>query len=202
MQIKKTRILIVEGLKSDKPFFEAFLLHKGIADVVQVVAMSDGKSSLRPTIRAVLASSRGRPIEALGIVRDADADAGRTLQSLQSSVRNESLPVPDLAFEFAEGAPRIGLAILPDGDSRGELEDLCLRTIEGEPWFHCIATYMECMRSHGEESEKEAKSHIAARLSALRNPELTLGESAKAGAWDFDHPELEQLADFLVQLAS
>jgi len=199
IQIQKPCILIVEG-KHDKAFFEAFCDH--FQKDLQVIALQ-GKDNLKNRLESIKNESNFRStVKSIGIVMDADEDPKSTFRSIQDSLRRIELACPSKPFEFIEGKPRIGIAILPDENTPGELEDLCLKVIQEESTFCCVERYFRCLMDNGAQLKKISKAKIYAYLSSKERPELRLGEAAKAGYLRFDHPALCRLKDFICCLTT
>ena len=197
-------LLLVEGTDEVR-FFYALLKSLGIGHIQ--IASVDGKDHFAPVLKNVLMTSRNyQRLRRLVLVRDADDNAQAAFQSLRSALTGAGLSVPSETFlRWAMGHPSVSIAILPDGESRGNLEDLCLRSLEGSAEYlsvlSCVDQYLDC---RGESPDADSGAHSKARLHAYlavgNRPGRRLGEAADAGAWDWNSPALQLLADFLRQL--
>ena len=197
-------LLLVEG-NDEARFFNAFLNYLNVRRVQ--IATVDGKDNFAPFLKnSVVASRNFARLQRLVLVRDADDDAQAAYQSLGSALTGVGLSVPPGRFlSWTDGRPAVSVAILPDGDSRGNLEDLCLRSIRGSgengAALECVERYLNCRGvSPGAESGRVSKARLHAYLAVADEPGRRLGEAADAGIWDWNSPALQPLADFLRQL--
>jgi hypothetical protein len=88
--------------------------------------------------------------------------------------------------------------ILPDAQSPGALEDVCLRAIEGTPALLCVHQYFDCLRQQGLPLPRSmSKANVLVYLASQLEPDKRLGESAQAGCWNWDHPAFNSSRDFL-----
>ena len=188
-------LLLVEG-NDDARFFAAFLRHLGRNDV-RILPVR-GKDNFAPFLTTLPSLSNFASLRVLGVVRDADANAQSALQSLQGSLRRAGLPVPNRVFEPAqEGGLTVSMAILPDGSDAGDLEELCLRSVQDRPAMTCVDQYMGCLANAEGTTGQASKARLHAFLAAGDDPDRRIGEAADAGVWDWDSDVFRQLADFL-----
>ncbi len=194
----------------------------GKEKVIQV-AQVGGKSQFRsflsgPLIRANNFSRLSR----LGIIRDADTGAKSAFQSLHGDLTAAALPPPSQAWAWEpprQGKLNVSVAILPDMNSGGSLEELCLRSLEVEPELSCVNDYVECVTSRSSPVSAhhiaKAKIHtylaVGARpkkggnhgrgVTNRRKPGLRLGEAAEQGVWNWADPAFQQIKNWLLGLA-
>ncbi len=219
--VKRDAVLLVEGI-DDARFFEAFLNWLGKTDAIQI-AQVGGKPKFRPFLTGPLKRTNNfTRLSRLGLIRDADTDAGSAFQSLCGSLTDAELPVPAQAWTWRsthQGGLDVSVAILPDMNSEGNLEALCLRSLKAEPEFSCIDDYVACVDrvSFPISAHDIPKAKIHTYLAAgagprrggsqggestmRRNPGLRLGEAAEQGVWNWDDPAFEQIKDWLLKLA-
>ena len=192
----ESKLLLVEG-RDEELVLGAFLRHLAIADVpVQVYG---GKDRLRYFLEALLAEvAFDDQIQSIGIVRDADGNARSALQSVQSSLRNVGLPVPQSFRVTAEGTPRVSVFIMPDNSGEGALEDLCLAALKDAPAMPCVAEFLRCVNAAVERPpQNPAKARMHAFLASREDPELRLGEAGQRRYLPWDNPAFADLAQFL-----
>ncbi len=197
-------LLIVEGIE-DAVFFSALVHHLERTPIQ--IAYAGSKEKIRPFIISTLLNSNNfSRLRRLGIVRDADKSATNTLRSLRGALADANLPAPSQPWEVAqEGQLSVSLAIMPDGSSQGNLEDLCLSSIGGSPESKCVDEYVGCRVSAGAHISDNgmAKSKVYTYLAVGKNdakPGLRLGEAAEAGVWDWGAPEFQKVVDFITNL--
>ena len=88
-------------------------------------------------------------VKMLGVVRDAETSAEGAFQSVQSSLRNAGLPVPERPGERAGAAPAVNVLILPGEQSSGMLETLLCRTFANTAVDRCIDDFFKCFEEAG-----------------------------------------------------
>lgn len=207
-QVEQDALLLVEGIE-DAIFFDAFLHSLGQTNVQ--IASVNGKNNFRKflietlLIKTLTKDENFQQLRRLGIVRDADTDASSTLQSLCNALTAAQLPVPSHPWETAHAnGLHVSLAILPDGTSPGNLEDLCLRSLENTSALACVDQYIACRADAGADitDSQRAKAKIYTYLAVGSKPGLRLGEAAEDDVWNWDSPAFAHVAKFLRQLSS
>ena len=211
----------MEG-RDDERFFGAFIEHLAIGDVQ--VSGYGGRRNLGNFLAALKNVTGFEDLTALGMTRDADfpaptaspADsaAESALKSVQQALVNVGVPAPSQVWEpIQEDGLKVSIAILPDGISNGDLENLCLRSIEPERLL-CADSYIDCLNNTGPQvtDNRLAKTKVFTYLAAgpiqttqsnettRRRPGLRLGEAAEAGVWDWSSSAFRQVANFLRDL--
>lgn len=201
--VEQDALLLVEGIE-DAIFFDAFLHSLGQTNVQ--IASVNGKDNFRKfLIETLKRASKFQQLRRLGIVRDADTNASSTLQSLCNALTAAQLPVPSHPWETAHvNGLHVSLAILPDGTSPGNLEDLCLRSLENTSALACVDQYIACRADAGADitDSQRAKAKIYTYLAVGSKPGLRLGEAAEDDVWNWDSPAFARVAKFLHQLSS
>lgn len=166
---------------------------------VQLISIG-GKDNLKNDLGAIIRTPGFRQVKAMGIIRDANNNPQGAFKSIKNALEENNLPSPSDPFKFAVGKPKVGVAILPDENTQGELEDLCLKAIENEPAFLCVEGYFECLQKKGIQIKKPSKAKIYAYLSSKENPELRLGNAAKAKYFQLNHPAFDRINNFIKKL--
>ena len=191
--------VLVEG-NDQRNFFEAVVDHLGLEGVQ--IQNFGGVDELRPFVSDIAKSEEfADVVESLGIVRDAEVSAQSAFQSVQSSLRNAELPVPNGPREIAGSSPSVSVLILPDESSPGMLETLLCKTFEDTPINDCIESFFECVRTAtNEEIKRPEKSHAHVYLATQHDPHVSVGVAAKNGYWDLDHPAFNDVRQFLLSL--
>ena len=196
--LSKPKLLIGEG-KEEVDFFTAFLTHLNITDVQ--VEQYGGKQELPSYLKTLVVRPDYQNVVSLGITRDADNSAQSAFQSVCSSLNRASLPVPSQPGEIVGDTPQVSVMILPDGQNKGMLEDLCLAAVEIDPVLQCVDEYLNCVyRTVGREPNNMAKARVHAWLSSQIEPDKRLGEAAKADYLPWDSPGFDRLKQFLQAL--
>ncbi len=198
LKLSKPKLLIGEG-REEQLFFTAFLTHLNISDVQ--VEHYGGKQKLPSYLKNLPNIPGYLEVISLGITRDADNSAQSAFESVCSSLRRASLPVPSQPGEIVGDTPQVSVLILPDGQNEGMLENLCLTAIETDPVLQCVDEYFDCVyRTVGREPNNMAKARVHAWLSSQIESDKRLGEAAKAGYLPWDSPGFDSLKQFLQAL--
>lgn len=196
--LSKPKLLIGEG-KEEVDFFTAFLTHLNISNVQ--VEQYRGKQGLASYLKTLVVRPGYLNVVSLGITRDADNSAQSAFQSVCGSLQRASLPVPSQPGEVVGYNPQVSVMILPDGQNKGMLEDLCLAAVETDPVLQCVDEYLNCVYTTvGRESNNMAKARVHAWLASQIEPDKRLGEAAKAGYLPWDSPGFDRFKQFLQSL--
>ena len=200
VSIKQPKLLVVEGA-DDKRLFNALLRHIGVSGIQ--VFKAGGKDNIRQTLRVITQSPGFSAVSSIGVVRDADANAGSALQSVRDALRAANLPSPDAPLSLAGDDLRVAVLIAPHGEPSGAIEDVCLESVAGDAAMGCVRDYLNCIKDSVAESEQPnnlPKAEAQAFLASRERSGLRLGEAASAGYWDFDHIAFEPFKRLLGML--
>jgi hypothetical protein len=63
--------------------------------------------------------------------------------------------------------------------------------------LHCAEEYVRCVGVGVRNENWQAKVKVHALIAASKNPAWTLSESVVGGLWDFTHPSLRIMKDFM-----
>ena len=202
LEIRSDRLLLVEG-RDEVNLFDALLKHcfGATGKRIQVVD-GGGKDRFPQRILAIQAAAAGRsPLLALGVVRDADNNAGGAFQSVCYALRHAGYAPPQAHGGISSGNPPVGVFILPDGTSTGAIETLCRRSVAGDAVSPCVEDYIECLKAQGAlRSRNEDKTFAHAYLAAGADPVARVGEGAQQGAWDFNSDAFAEITAFIRKL--
>lgn len=161
-----TKLLLVEG-NDDIRFFQAMSWHFGITDVT--VSSYNGKPNLGNDLSDRVRGPEFQAVSSLGIVRDADDSSRSAFDSVVGSLRRARLPTPDAPITSIErDGLRISVLILPPDDEQGELENVCLGSIEDSREMQCVESYLTCQNRLEPEiaSSQIAKARLHSYLAA------------------------------------
>jgi hypothetical protein len=207
-----TKLLLVEG-NDDLRFFHAMYQSLGISDVT--VSSYNGKRNLGNDLSERVRSPGFQTVSSVGIVRDADESSHSAFDSVVGALRRVNLPIPDApAIPIERNGLHVSVLIIPPEEKTGELENVCLGSIEGTPDMLCVESYFDCLSNVEPPiaTNQIAKARLHSYLApgpiritqdgelARRQPALRLGEAAEAGVWDWSSPAFERVADFLRNL--
>ena len=194
----KPKLLLVEG-RDEELVLGALLRHLGIYDVQ--VQNYGGKNRLGYFLATVTGEPNFDRIRSLGIVRDADDNAHSALESVQSSLRNVDLPIPQNFLDPVGNAPTVSVFIMPDNSGPGALERLCLNAWAGDPAMSCVDAFMQCVQDNVDMTPNAAdKARVHAFLASRETPDLRLGLAAQQGYLPWNNPAFAALSTFLQNL--
>lgn len=212
VEITKSKLLVVEG-KDEDNFFKSFLKHLKNDDVD--IVSCNGKEKLRTEIPALLKRPDFRKVKSYAIIVDADESLDDTFKSVAGLLKNNKEPIPKEMNQYEVGEHRkVGIYCMPGNVDKGMLEDLFLQVSENHPALPHAVEYISKLESILEKKLEEeprnpnkfyypktpSKAKALALLAALYEPINSIGVAAIKGYWDFEHPSLSKLKEFLNQL--
>lgn len=202
LELVSDRLLLVEG-KDEVNLFEVLIRRSLVGGPdIQVIDVG-GKDNFRRNLMAIRTAAPLRPtLRAIGVVRDADDDAGSAFDSVRDSIRVVGYVPPPSHGEFSDEVPAIGVFIVPDGTEQGAIETICRRSVGTDETAKCVDGYLKCLADHDAMySRNPDKSFAHAYLAAMKDPMARVGEGASQGVWNFASPAFAELSGFLRRLA-
>lgn len=198
IEIEQEKLLVVEGA-DDARLFKALMKYIGVSEIQ--VLNADGKDKIRKMLKVIPSSPGYSKVTSIGVVRDADANAGSAFQSVRDALRDANLPVPDAPLSLVEGGIRVAVLIAPHGKPSGAIEDVCLESVAGDAAMGCVQDYLSCLNDNAvEQPNNLRKAEAQAFLASRERPGLRLGDAASAGYWDFEHSAFEAFKRLLGML--
>ncbi|SPD74212.1 conserved hypothetical protein [uncultured Desulfobacterium sp.] len=206
IEIKKEKLILVEG--ADAYYFFIWAYQAFGANDIQVINFG-GIDDLGAFLKTLKRLHDYEKVKAVAIVRDAEVDPEGAVKSIKTALRTHGFKVPGKPFSFTQGHPRVAFMLLPGFDSvpgagtllKGTLEDLCLSTTMSDPIHACVDLYVECLNSKGIKIKHPHKTRLYAYLSGKNDlAGLKLGEAAKAGIWDWNHPALIPFREIIINM--
>ena len=209
VELTERKLLLTEG--KDAYFWALSALQAYGLTGIQVVDFGGvGNRDLRIHLRALRQATGFTPrVEVVGILCDSEDDSKGRLQSVCSALDDVGLPFPSEAFKVSSGSvpPRTAVILFPglspDGALLpcGTLEDLCLSALEDRALLDCVDSFLDCARGAGSQIRRPHKAKVHAFLSAHdKYVGMKIGEAARAGAWDWNHPCLSPFRRILESL--
>ena len=202
IEVQSDSLLLVEGI-DDARFMDAFLksMNKSNIQIAQV----GGKPNFGPFLSSTLANARNLSLlNKLAIIRDADNNPQAAFQSLCALLTRANFHAPSQPWVALPGRLSVSVAILPDENSAGNLEDLCLRALEENyedmKALQCVDKYLFCRNHAIVPKSQRSKARLHSYLAVADEPGCRLGEAADAQVWDWGSPALQSLASFLSEL--
>lgn len=196
--ISEEVLLLVEG-RDEKGFFLELCHRTGVTDL-QIVIYG-GKYNLANFLKTLRLAPGFDSVKYIGLVRDADERSDSAFQSVCSALSSANVPIPSEPLVLTANTPRVAVMIMPPSGVAGCLETLLWQIIEAEEIARCIEDYVGCARVPTT-GNRQVKAKVHTYLAAQPTAGLKIGEAAKAGYWDFDHPALGPLKDLVRTLSS
>ncbi len=187
--------ILVEG-NDQRNFFEAFIDHLSLVNIQ--IHNFGGVDQLRDFLEGLVDVTGFQAVKSIGIVRDAETSAQAAFQSVQSSLSNAGLPVPNHPEDRAGSSPAVTVLILPGNNRPGMLETLLNKTFAGTPEEACINAFFDCVEAIPTVSiTNPDKARAYAYLTTKPKPHHSVGMAAKQRYWNLNHPVFDQLRQFL-----
>ena len=197
-----SRLVVVEG-KDEVEILCSLFTHMA-DDLPQDVHLysADGKTEIAKLLTGLRATPGFGDVVSLAVIRDADTSAAGAFESITGALRSGELAAPAQPGGFADGTPRVGVFIMPDGQGEGALEDLCLAAFEqsGDRAFECLEAYMDCLKGQGIEPDHPSKAKGLAFLASRKEQPARFGALARKGGLPWDSSAWDDLKSFLRQL--
>jgi hypothetical protein len=190
------RQLLVEG-RSPELFFEAMFPAIGLTNIQ--LQNFGGIGDLSRFLRLIRNDPGfGTLVLAIGIIRDAEANASSAHQSVCSALNSAGLPEPIQPFVSVAGPPRVSIFCFPDCASPGMLEDLCLQAVIKDSAIPCVNDFFDCLKRQGTAIPTPlAKARLQAFLASRPRPGLLLGQAAADNYFPWQDPAFDHLKHFL-----
>ncbi len=195
VEITSANQILVEG-NDVKNFLEAFTVHLGIPGSVQIQNFGV-IHELRGFLDAFTRMPGFHTVARIGVVRDAESEAGQAFQSVQSCLRKVCLPVPDAVGLPSSCSPEVTVLILPGNSQPGMLETLLCKTFEGTSEDACINDFLGCI-PRKIPANRMPKSRAYAWIAVQQEPSVSVGVAAKKGFWNLDHSALDPVRNLLL----
>ena len=194
--LSKGKLLLVEG-RDDAELFSALLTHLGLTTEIEIRQYL-GKTEFRNYV-GVLTRVRGfRDVTSIGIIRDADDNASGAFESIKNSLIYGGLPSPNEPLSPSTGFPTTAIVIMPPGEAEGELEDLLLSSVNTDVAIPCVEGYFNCLGPlRLNLPRKLSKARLHTFLASRENPNLLIGQAARAGYFPWDATPFVPVIEFL-----
>ena len=143
--------------------------------------------------------------KAVGILVDANDDPQARWSSVVDRLREEKIQVPESPEKggaILEGSPRIGIWLMPDNTSSGELEDFVSEMIpDGDPVWPLAQGYIDGIPKTDRKftGKKVQRAKLHAWLATREDPRL-MGAAVGAGDLQVDGQLSTTFADWLRKL--
>lgn len=191
------RLLLVEG-PDDKHVVEH--LRRRLAPDLAFCCRSTSGSD--PLLRAIPLEVRPDDRIALGILMDADMDVSARWQSIDDRLRKEGVRLPSrpkVGGTIIEGDLRVGVWLMPDNSTPGELEDFVAELVPtDDPVWPLAERYIDSISKEDRQFSpgKELRARLHAWLATRQEPQK-MGAAIRAGSLDATSSPAKALAGWL-----
>ena len=163
-----------------------------------------GGEKLLPSIRSeILVEGR----TAVGILLDANSDPRAKWQAVSDRLRAAGVPPPKAPAPYGtiiDGTPRVGVWLMPDNQSPGELEDFIARMIpSSDPVWPLSETYIDGIPTEDRKfaAGKVLRAKVHAWLATRASPRR-MGTAIGAGNLYLNEANSQRFAGWLRNLFS
>ena len=215
------RILLVEG-QDDKHFvWQLCRQHPStfsttrsenefqVALTRQSVAFSiSEKNSREELIKSIPQELKAPGREVVGVLVDADADVGKCWEEITSAFQGTNINFPP--SPIADGTiipeqtfqPRVGIWLMPDNGSKGELEDFAAKMIPSDDPVRPLSRSYINQIPDGDRKfaqDKTGKAELYSWRAARKEPSR-MGAAVGAGDLDVNGSPCQEFLNWLIQL--
>lgn len=212
IKIHKKHLILCEG-RDAKNFLIRYLNSPALQDDpffshdIEVFNFG-GNEELRSYLAPFKLITGFSDVISLLVIRDAEQDVQKAVHQVQSAFCANGLEVPAVQGQWANGVPKTCFLLFPAFGTvsrAGTLEDLCV-TILNDAAAETPIEEVDAFVKHLEQDREQTFSHLhKTRLHtyfSVNNKfvSMKVGEAAKAGAFDWSHPNLEPLKKCLSEM--
>ncbi len=210
-KITHPNIIVCEGIDAKNfmmYFLQALIASDAKYETFEVVD-GGGNDDLALFMKSLPRLSGFSETKTITLIRDAETNAADAAKSVQSVFRNAGFAAPDSPCTpcIPKSGPMrqiTGYALFPgisETSGKGALEDLCLKILAEERragYLHIVENALAATERQFGKLKRPHKNTLNAYLSLTdKYVTMKLGESAKAGAFNFNAVELRPLIQFL-----
>lgn len=171
--LPKPRVLLVEG--QDDEHVVRHLLRRRESTLDFDIENREG---IDPLLDSIGAELRAPGRQALGILVDADTDLPSRWNAVRTRLSAESIELPGRpavggTTVTAASKPRVGVWLMPDNTSSGELEDFVVQMVPaGDPVWPMAQRYIDAIPEHNRKfsQQKTQRARLHAWLAAREDP--------------------------------
>ena len=164
-EISKSKVLLVEG-QDEENLFSELLVDLNLANDIQIISVG-GKEKFPIRLKGLKVRSGYELITSIGIVRDADENPTGAFQSVCSALKNVGLPKPIAPSQPTIDNPKVTVMIIPDAETKGMIENVCLESVKDDPAIACVDQYFQCLQRQLKKLPKNpAKARVHAFLAS------------------------------------
>ena len=193
----RPRLLIVEG-KNDEHVINHIRSHCASDLDFRI----ENKGNIDQLIKAIGPEIKAPDRQALGILVDANGDPEARFQAICYRITEAGRERPTSYGQILQGPPRIGVWMMPDNTSPGELENFIEQLIpDGDPIWPLARKYIDNIPKIDRpfKSGKVLRAQIHAWLATRKQPR-PMGQALTTGDLDVNQPLAQEFVGWLTQL--
>lgn len=166
-----SRVLLVEGQDDEHVVRRLREQHQAVPSFSIL-----NKQTISKLLPSISLEIRAPDRQAVGILVDANDDIAARWDAVRSQLsKADILPptAPDSAGTIIDGTPRVGIWLMPDNESSGELEDFVVRMIpDGDEVWPLSQRYIEEIPEAERKfsAKKKLRAQLYAWLAAREDP--------------------------------
>jgi hypothetical protein len=169
---------------------------------VQLWDFCEGGQGFREWLNSFKTLRNFDTVRSLGVIRDAENDAGATTQHLKQCFERCGFSVPKESNVLSSGNPSTAFLVMPYREPSGCLEHAMITAALPHVPMQCADEFLRCVDDSSRNDNWRAKVRVHSLIAASTNPAATLGQSTKFSMWDFEHRALSVMIDFIRMLVS
>mgnify|MGYP001029752010 CR=1 FL=1 len=207
-KIEKKHLILCEG--SDAVGFINNYLYSQCRERCNEIQVANfgGNPDLRKFLELLRVTPGFSDLHSLLIIRDAEKDIRSALDQVRFALKDYHFAMPKTQGEWEDGTPRTCFLLFPALGREieaGTLEDLCM-SILAEPEVDKVTDRVDCfldtLRQDGlRHFAYLHKTKLHTYFSVTNNfVTKNVGVAAKAGAFNWSHPNLDPLKDCLSKM--
>jgi len=188
------KIVFCEG-KDDVAVVRSLATHLGLSIEIESY---DGKNNLSNVLRGLAKRPEfaQQKVEAMAILRDADADSNIAFTSVKDALRQNNFGAPADDGTFSASTLRVGIFIV-GVNGRGMIEDICLSSVSDRPEFSCVGDYFDCISQKSQKGPFSSKAKVRVWMASHEDHEFYVGKAADEGYWPWESSAFDSLKNFL-----
>lgn len=193
------KVLIVEGY-SDLLFYAAvfrYLDKENVAFIKEFGGKGNITKNLELFVTPQLVADKNR----IGVIVDANGNAPGTFAQVRDVLQQLTGKAIANSGDWSGGEPEVGLLVVPNGETAGEIETLVWNAwcseVANKDKRDCIVSFVECMQEGGLVAKSASKGLIGSLLAIAHDEDPRLGPGARANVFDLSHPTFVELREFL-----
>jgi hypothetical protein len=205
-RIEQPKVILTEG-RDAQYFCQEAIRAYGISGY-QAIDFK-GNSELPLKLKTLRVLPGFEQVQVLVVARDMETSVESAVASIRDALTKAGFAVPDGPFETKDGTPKVAFVLFPGFDDSGNLsragtlEHLCLSTVSNAGLMNCVEAFLSCCEHAGSDMRYRHKMQLHAYLAGTGDKGLVgmrIGQAARAGAWNWQHPRMKPFKDLLVSL--